>query len=268
MSRAWEAVVFVIHATEFFCCVVVMKEKLRVCWMSAGVSSFMAGYLAGDIDEWIYIDIADQHPDSMRFIKDCEKVIGKEIKILKSDEYSTVEQCVLAFGGFRNVYTSFAPCTNWLKKRVRKQWEQEHNQYDLTYVWGFDQNESKRAERTIEANPQAEHEFPLIEKNLSKQDVHALLEDLGIKRPKMYDLGYPNNNCIGCVKGGMGYWNRIRKDFPDVFLQRSALERKVGHSILKECYLDELDPKRGNMDTEIFPECGIMCYINTDIRNV
>ena len=31
----------------------------------------MAGYLAGDVDDWIYIDIADQHPDSMRFIKDC-----------------------------------------------------------------------------------------------------------------------------------------------------------------------------------------------------
>ena len=39
----------------------------------------MAGYLAGDVDKWIYIDIADQHEDSMRFIRDCEKAIGKEI---------------------------------------------------------------------------------------------------------------------------------------------------------------------------------------------
>lgn len=31
----------------------------------------MAGYLAGDVDKWIYIDIADQHEDSMRFIRDC-----------------------------------------------------------------------------------------------------------------------------------------------------------------------------------------------------
>ena len=56
----------------------------KICWISAGISSFMAGYLAGNVDEWIYIDISDQHPDSMRFIKDCEKAIGKEIKILKS----------------------------------------------------------------------------------------------------------------------------------------------------------------------------------------
>lgn len=33
----------------------------------------MAGYLAGNVDEWIYIDIQDQHEDSIRFIKDCEK---------------------------------------------------------------------------------------------------------------------------------------------------------------------------------------------------
>lgn len=31
----------------------------------------------------------------------------------------------------------------------------------------------------------------------------------------MYDLGYANNNCIGCVKGGIGYWNKIRIDFPE-----------------------------------------------------
>ena len=238
-----------------------MKE-LKVCWVSAGVSSFMAGWLAGNVDKWIYIDIDDQHEDSIRFIKDIEKAIGKEVEILRSKQYSTVEECVLAFGGFRNPYNSFAPCTNWLKKRVRKQWEEEHKEYELTYVWGFDLKEKNRAERTVEANPQAKHEFPLIEKSLSKEDVHGLFErNFDFKRPLMYDLGYPNNNCIGCVKGGAGYWNRIRKDFPEVFESRSKLERKVGYSILKACYLDELDPNRGNMKTEIFPDCGIMCYL-------
>ena len=237
-------------------------KKLKVCWVSAGVSSFMAGWLAGDVDKWIYIDIDDQHEDSIRFIKDIEKVIGKEVEILRSEQYRTVEECVLAFGGFRNPWNNFAPCTNWLKKRVRKAWEAAHEDYDLTYVWGFDLKEKNRAERTVEANPQASHEFPLIEKNLSKEEVHGLFErTFDFKRPLMYDMGYPNNNCIGCVKGGAGYWNRIRKDFPEVFKNRAELERKVGYSILKGTYLDELDPNKGNMNTEIFPDCGIMCYL-------
>lgn len=88
----------------------------------------MAGYLAGDVDKWIYIDIQDQHTDSIRFIKDCEKAIGKEIEILRSKEYRSVEECVRVFGGFRNPANGFAPCTNWLKKRVRKEWEEQHKE--------------------------------------------------------------------------------------------------------------------------------------------
>lgn len=226
------------------------------------MSSFIAGYLAKDVDEWIYIDISDQHEDSMRFIKDIEKAIGKEVVVLKSDRYNSVDECVRAFGGFKNPYTQFAPCTNWLKKSVRKKWESLHKDYELTYVWGFDLKEKARAERTIEYNPQAQHEFPLIDRQLSKEEVHGLFEkDFDFKRPLMYDLGYPNNNCIGCIKGGMGYWNKIRKDFPDVFESRAKLERTVGYSILKDCYLDELDENRGNMNTEIFPDCSIMCYL-------
>ena len=54
-------------------------------------------------------------------------------------------------------------------------------------------------------------------------------------RPLMYDLGYPNNNCIGCVKGGMGYWNHIRKDFPEVFeVGRSWKEKLVIQSLRTE----------------------------------
>ena len=243
-------------------------KKLKVCWISAGVSSFIAGYLEKDsIDEFIYIDIDDQHPDSMRFIRDCENALGKKIKILKSNEYKSVEEACLAFGGFANRASFFVPCTNWLKKRVRKQWEHEHAEYDITYVWGMDCTEKNRAQRLVETMIEYKHEFPLIDRNLTKQEVHGICDRLNIKRPIMYDLGYKNNNCIGCVKGGMGYWNKIRKDFPEVFESRAKLERKLGKSILKEAdgtpvYLDELDENRGSMGDEISTECNIFCMLN------
>lgn len=232
----------------------------------------MAGYLARDVDEWIYIDIADQHPDSMRFIKDCEKAIDKPIQILKSSEYRCVEDCIRTAGMIK-MPAGFAPCTNWLKKRVRKQWEYEHKDCDLMYVWGFDLKEKNRAERTVDENPQAKHEFPLIDKNLSKEEVHGLFDrTFDFKRPVMYDMGYPNNNCVGCIKGGMGYWNRIRKDFPEVFESRAKLERDIGYSCLKESdgtplFLDELDSGRGNMNMEVFPDCSIMCYLADNFNN-
>lgn len=238
------------------------NKKLKVCWISAGVSSFIAGYLERDsIDKFIYIDIEDQHPDSIRFIEDCEKVLGVKIEKLESP-YKSVEGAIRAAGLIRNARTGFYPCTNWLKKRIRKEWEYEHREYDITYIWGFDCNEKNRADALVETMFEFTHTFPLIDKDITKQDAHGMCERLGIRRPYMYDKGYNNNNCIGCVKGGIGYWNKIRVDFPDVFESRSKLEREIGSSILKECYLDELDPDRGRMSDEIPIDCSIMCMLN------
>lgn len=239
-------------------------NKLKVCWISAGVSSFVAGYLVRDsVDQFLYIDIDDQHLDSRRFIKDCEKVLGKDIQILRSNEYHSVGDVCRAFRFINS--PQGARCTMVLKKRVRKEWEWEHHGYDITYVWGLDKEEKKRADRIIEGMPQFKHEFPLIERNLSKDDAHGICNKLSVKRPVMYDLGYSNNNCIGCVKGGKGYWNKIRVDFPEIFNDRAKMEREIGLSILHDSngriFLDELSPTAGRMEKEIMGDCSIFCQL-------
>ena len=235
-------------------------KQLKVCWLSAGVSSFIAGYLAKNVNKYIYIDIENQHEDSMRFIKDCEKVLGKDIEILKSP-YRNVQNVILSQRYVNG--PGGAKCTQILKRRVRKEWEYQYRDSDITYVWGFDVNEKKRADRLLESMPEFKHEFPLIDKGFTKSNSHALLERLGIKRPKMYDLGYSNNNCVGCVKGGMGYWNKIRKDFPEVFKRMAEIEREIGHSCIKGIFLDQLDPNRGRAN-EVIPDCGIACQLALD----
>jgi len=239
-------------------------KKLKVCWLSAGVSSFIAGYLEREsIDKFIYIDIADQHQDSMRFIKDCEKLLQKEVEVIKCDKYKDVNDIILSYGVIKNPFNQFAPCTNILKKKVRKDWEMKYIGCEFTYVWGFDLSEKARAERLdASADVNTINIYPLISNELSKQDCHAMCNRLGIKRPLMYDLAYPNNNCIGCIKGGMGYWNKIRVDFPEVFEQRAKMERIIGNSCIKGVYLDELEPGRGRMEDEISEDCGVMCYLN------
>jgi len=232
---------------------------MKVCWLSAGVSSFVAGYLVKEtIDKFAYIDIDDQHKDSMRFILDCESVLGKPIEILKS-HYGSVDSACRAFMFLNSAYG--AKCTDVLKKRVRKEWQDQYKDFDLIYVWGFDSTEQKRADRLRDAMPEFSHEFPLIELNVSKAEAHGICKRLGVLRPAMYDMGYNNNNCIGCIKGGMGYWNKIRVDFPEVFESRAKLERLIGRSCINGVFLDELDPKRGRMSDEVIPECGIACEI-------
>lgn len=195
---------------------------MKVAWFSTGVSSFIACYLTTDIEKIMYCHIEDQHPDSMRFLSDCEKVLDKKINIISSP-YRNVENVIQQFRFINSPYG--AKCTEILKRRVRKEWERQQNE-PITYVWGYDVSEKHRAERMEESMPEFKHEFPLIENGLSKSDCHGLLCKLGVKRPKMYDLGYPNNNCIGCIKGGMWYWNKIRKDFPEVFKSRANRKEK------------------------------------------
>ena len=131
-------------------------ERLRVSWFSAGISSFIATYLSKP-DKIIYIDVADQHPDSMRFVKDCECVLEKKIEILKSP-FGSVENACLAANCIRMTRTGYAPCTDFLKKRVRKEWEAQQTK-PLTYIWGMDFAEKKRAERLIDTMPNQNHEF-------------------------------------------------------------------------------------------------------------
>jgi len=233
---------------------------MKVSWFSAGVSSFVAAYLEREtLDKIMYCHIEDQHEDTLRFLNDCQKVLGKEIEPLQS-KYKSVENVVRQFRFINSPYG--AKCTQILKKRVRKEWE--YGKTDLTYVWGFDYAEKHRAERTLELMPEYKHIFPLIDRQITKEECHGMALKLGLKRPAMYDLGYHNNNCIGCVKGGMGYWNKIRVDFPDVFASRAKLEREIGASCIKGVYLDELEPDRGRIEDEILEDCSFVCQLNID----
>ncbi len=234
---------------------------ITVSWFSAGVSSAVATKLVIDtIDYIIYIHIDDQHPDSLRFIKDCEIWFEKPIEIIQSP-YKSVENALLGAGGRGYVNgPGGAPCTRFLKRRVRKEWELLQKD-KITYIWGMDISEVHRVERLRSAMPDQTHIFPLIDANITKEKAHKIIKASGIKRPIMYDLGYNNNNCIGCVKGGMGYWNKIRQDFPEVFNRRAKLERRIGGTCIKGVYLDELDENRGRNLAPVCEDCGIFCEL-------
>jgi len=250
-------------------------KPYTVSWFSAGVSSAVATKIAiKGIDEIIYTHIDDQHPDTMRFVRDCERWFGKPVTVLQH-RYKDVETAIRmrGYGQIKNVKQGAAACTTYLKQQMRKEWEREHQDYDLTYVWGMDIEETKprppknisRVDGIREAMRDQKHLFPLVDMNMTKAEAHEILAAEGIARPAMHDLGYHNNNCVGCVKGGMGYWNKIRRDFPEVFAARARLERLAGGTILKDknglIYLDELDPERGRHLPPITDECGILCEI-------
>lgn len=79
-----------------------------------------------------------------------------------------------------------------------------------------------------ERNPDRPVIAPLIDAGLSKDDCKAMIQRAGIALPVMYLMGYDNANCIGCVKGGEGYWRAIREDFPEYFEAICLLQDEIG----------------------------------------
>jgi len=235
--------------------------KRIVCWFSCGAASAVATKIAiaenaGKLPLIIaYTEVIEEHPDNKRFLANCEKWFGQEIIILGNDKYK------------RSIYETFktsamnikgsAPCTQRLKKQVRIKFEQPTDRQ----VFGYTAEEQTRLDRFIDANNDVDIWTPLIDKGLGKEDCLAMLKNANIDLPEMYRLGYHNNNCIGCVKGGMGYWNKIKVDFPEHFDRMAKLERFKSQSVLKDRYLDELKPTDGNYPQEQNIECSIFCQL-------
>lgn len=231
-------------------------------WFSCGVTSAVAVKLAiekyGDAVIPYYIHIDSAHHDNTRFIQECELWYNREIKTIKSTKY--VDQFdVIAKTRYINGPAG-ARCTAELKKAPRRELQAQLNHPKQVFGFEFSQREINRAIRFREQNPEADPLFPLIDAKLNKEDCMKLLQDAGIELPVMYRLGFDNNNCIGCVKGGKHYWANIRLNFGTYFNKMAALERQLGRTCIRNQWLDELD---GKYSPEPMPDCGSFC----DIQN-
>lgn len=235
-----------------------------IIWWSAGITSAVSAKLAinmfgKDRCRIIYFDIKSAHKDNLRFIQDCEKWYGLKIEKLSNPKYKDQFEVIS-----KTKYVNGAKgarCTSELKRQLRETFEKNNAYTHQVFGFEYSPREIKRANRIpITCNAI----FPLIDAKLIKNDCIKIVLAQHIAVPKMYELGYPNNNCIGCVKGGMGYWNKIRVDFPNVFEKMAVLERKVGRSCLKDAsgeriFLDTLAHERGNIKSVDIPDCGFFC---------
>src|ERR1700761_4493777 len=228
-------------------------------WFSCGAASAVATkFFLKDHPEALvcYCDTSkNEHPDNERFIKDCEEYFGKSILRLKSSSYPKmdVEQVLLSHQFINGPFG--APCTKRLKKDVRKEFQLPTD----FHAFGYTSDEKIRIERLKESEPDLKFTCPLYNNFISKKDCYTILKEAGIKIARMYELGYVNNNCIGCVKGGKGYWNKIRKDFPSIFWKMAQLEMKIGASCINGTFLFDLKKGEGNYTTDYEPDCGVVC---------
>ena len=245
-----------------------MKQgDIIAVWFSCGAASAVAAKKTiekyGDIATIRVINtpVKEEHEDNQRFLKDVEKWIGQSIETAVNPKYPESSCVPIWDKGFMSSPYG-APCTKELKKGARQHWE-DTNKHDHL-VLGFTKDEEKR--HAMFALTERGNVLPvLIDEGLTKQDCYNMILKAGIKPPFIYKLGFPNANCIGCVKAtSPTYWNHVRKHFPEVFEARAKQSRKIGCKLTrvkgKRIFLDELNPEiRGNSMKSMEVDCGIFC---------
>jgi 3'-phosphoadenosine 5'-phosphosulfate sulfotransferase (PAPS reductase)/FAD synthetase len=240
-----------------------------VCHFSCGAASAVATKLAIEQNAIaafplpvvvIYCHVEQEHEDNWRFLQDCQTWFGVEIKVLSNKKYDGNVVHVIRRERYING-SDGAPCTKLLKKEPARLFAE----FGDLNVYGYSSEEEDRYDRWIDANNDKLISAPLIDRGLDKGACLAIVARAGIKLPILYEMGYDHNNCIGCVKGGAWYWNKIRVDFPERFQEQMELEEWLGHPTLRingeSVWLRDLAPGRGRKHEEPNIECGVACVL-------
>lgn len=239
----------------------------KVVRFSCGIPSAVAAAVAlaefgHEAVEIVRSDTRSEHPDNERFMAECEEWWGKKVTVVGSDEYRDIwdvfrrERFIVSHQG--------AKCTGVLKREPFYAWARPDDV--LLFGYTADKRDAARANR-LKAVAVEDVRFPLIERGLTRSDCMAIIHRAGIREPEMYRLGFNNNNCRGCPKGGMGYWNQIRQHFPEEFERMAAIQRELGPGSAflvrrgERITLDQLLPEDGRHEPQTDIECSVMCML-------
>lgn len=236
-----------------------------ICWFSTGAASaIMTKLVLADDPEAMVVncDLGEsEDEDNERFLKDCIRWFNAPIERISSDQYLTIDEVFEAKRYHSN--DRGAPCTTAMKRVPRLQFQRSGDIHLFGYT--ADARDIERAKTFAMRSPELTVRFPLIERGLTKEACFALLEKAGIKRPRIYDWGYPNGNCPGCVKASSpDYWALVRLRHPDVFARRADQCRRFGSRLTRikdeRIFIDEI-PEDWPILNPSVPSCDFLCHL-------
>ena len=211
----------------------ISKDDPVICWFSGGITSAAACKLSIDLFgkencRCIFMDTRNEDDDTYRFLKDCEKWYGIPIESITREDIPSIQSVWRRYNGLN--FAHGAICSSELKRELRKKW-QSKNEYSFQ-IFGFDIDEPKRAKAFTMNYSEAKPFYPLLMLGWSKKMCIKYVQDSGIRVPNAYSYGFHNNNCLktGCVQGGIGYWQKMQRDFPAKFDEMAAMEHELTDS--------------------------------------
>lgn len=215
-----------------------MDDARNVVMFSGGAGSWAAAKRVADqygTDGLIllFADTLMEDEDLYRFLRESAANVGGKLVWLKDG---------------RNVWEVFeddkflgnsrlANCSKYLKQIPCRRWLEQNTDPDKAHVHvGIDWSEIHRLPAIVEAYKPWKAHAPLCEKPyLSKDDIWDMLKREGIRRPRLYDVGMPHNNCGGfCVRAGHAQFAQLLRTHRERFLYHEGKEQELREFLGKD----------------------------------
>lgn len=218
-------------------------DPIRIVFFSGGRGSYEALYQIvkryGKANLLVlFADTMIEDEDLYRFMLDTSRALNVHVNRI-ADGRTPIEVFfdVRFFGNSR-----IDPCSKILKRDLIKTFVKNHfpanKGKQIILYFGIGPSEKRRNER-IQAAWEAEGyevEFPLQYEDAPSEDEYIphMLE-VGIKPPRLYEYGFPHNNCGGaCVKAGQKQWLLLLQQFPDRYAMWEKAEQDFSVMMGKE----------------------------------
>lgn len=188
----------------------------------------------------------DIHPrvedeDIKRFKREVAAALGVPITYASHPRPEWDQFDVVRAARAFKVGTGTALCTHRLKTEPFMRWlEANVSDKGATIIYyGFDAGERVRMQRrsSIMGALGYRTAYPLA----FWPRTIASTAELGVAPPLTY-AQFKHANCVGCLKAGRQHWYVVFVTRPDVWARAKEAEEDIGHSILSDTYLDELEP--------------------------
>src|SRR5262245_39654811 len=186
----------------------------------------------------LFADVRIEHRDLYRFMGEAARDIGLPVTVVaEGREPWDVFDDEHFIGNARAAICShrlkLKPCRDWLEANT--------DPADTTVVVGIDWTERDR----LPAIEQGWAPWPVVapmnrKPYRWKHDLEADLRARGIRPAKLYEQGYPHNNCGGaCVRGGQAQWALLLRPDRERYLYNERREeafraRHGDHAILRD----------------------------------
>lgn len=207
-----------------------------VAFFSGGVSSYLAAKRAcqkygHENVTLLFTDTLIEDEDLHRFMNDAQTVLKADlVKIADGRDPWQL------FDDKRFVANSrVSICSIELKVKPAQKWVKENCAPDAILVFGIDEFETHRTPAIVKNWSPYKCEFPLIENPTSYRERERELESDGLKKPRIYEMGFAHNNCGGfCVKAGQQHFANLYRTMPERYAyharkERAAIESGINH---------------------------------------